>query len=436
MEFKFCLPLALGFLFPVSPAFASPVRIIYSSQAQGVNSPLIQLKLGLGSGMNISLPKGEIIKKAWLDDMSRIGLSSDGNLCQWTAQQQQECKDEDASMLHMRQIKWIGFRNTTYSPDGSTLLTVRAQGVEGQKTYLFKIVPTGGLSEFSNLDILSDSEKPPRLLSNTSPRPLTQPSSPDISPDQPNSPNPVSNPSVLPLHPLNKDAELQSSTPDHNNVAPSDLTPSALSLRQSIDQATTLAFGLLAAIQSREIQPNNTIWNQAQDTISRLRQGESLSVAMSSSGLKPLALNYLLALGTQENDATKLNNQENATNKASDISSSLTSSDTTSLVSPQLNTVIVDSSTTRSSATLSPGQSAHTQTNLNNDAKATALGLFLAKQKGEIEPHSSQWKQIQKVIVKLRQGISVKTALLDTDLEHAEFNRLLVSGQNRLMSFN
>ena len=188
LYYEILLPLALGLMLPVSPAEADPVRIVYSSQAQGVNSSLIQLKLGPGSGINISLPQGETIKKVWLDDLSQIGLSFDGNLCQWTPQQPQQqqqegCSDEDAAMVHLHRIKWINFRNITHSPDGGTLLTVRAQGVSGRKTYLFKIVPIAGLSEFSNLDILSDSSKPPQLLSDTwsrhlsTPTPLEYPSS-------------------------------------------------------------------------------------------------------------------------------------------------------------------------------------------------------------------------------------------------------------------
>ncbi len=35
------LPLTLGFLIPCRSVLASPVRAVYSSQARGVNSPLI-----------------------------------------------------------------------------------------------------------------------------------------------------------------------------------------------------------------------------------------------------------------------------------------------------------------------------------------------------------------------------------------------------------
>lgn len=157
------LPLYLGILLSSRSVFASPVRTVYSSQAQGINSSIIQLKVGPGYGMNINLPKGETVTKAVIDDKSRIGISSDGNLCPWTNQQtnqQQNCIEKQVAMLHLHQIKLINFPNMLHSPDGGTLLTVRVQGASGEKTYLFKVIPIPGLSEFVSLDIKLDDEKP------------------------------------------------------------------------------------------------------------------------------------------------------------------------------------------------------------------------------------------------------------------------------------
>ncbi len=354
MEFRYCLPLALGFLLPVSPAEASPVRIVYSSQAQGVNSSLIQLKLGPGSGINISLPQGETIKKVWLDDLSQIGLSFDGNLCQWTPQQPQQqqqegCSDEDAAMVHLHQIKWINFRHITHSPDGGTLLTVRAQGVSGRKTYLFKIVPIAGLSEFSNLDILSDSSRPPQLLSDTWSRHSSTPTSTDIPPQDVNSNKIVPSVPALPVQPrddsvikrtaVNMDNSRRTTDNSKhgcplyyekllplkkNTDVQSEFPPSSTNAVSSLpltNNATTLAFGLLAGIQTGQIKPGSKIWEQAQAALSHLRRGESIHSALSASQLNPSVFNYFLTLGAQPSQNLVSTHQDNSVNVNSSSSS-------------------------------------------------------------------------------------------------------------------
>jgi len=60
------------------------------------------------------------------------------------------------------------------------------------------------------------------------------------------------------------------------------------------------------------------------------------------------------------------------------------------------------------------------------------LGLILAKNRGQIKINSPQWHQIQKVIVNLRQGVALKTALLDAKLESFDFEQLIDLGQEYL----
>jgi hypothetical protein len=51
----------------------------------------------------------EKLPKAFIDDMSSIGISSDGNLCPWSNQeanqQQPDCRSVEPGMLHLHQIK-------------------------------------------------------------------------------------------------------------------------------------------------------------------------------------------------------------------------------------------------------------------------------------------------------------------------------------------
>lgn len=62
---------------------SSGARIVYSQDAQGVNSVGIELKVWQGYGVTINfIPTGEVIKQVWIGDPSRISFTSNGNLCQ------------------------------------------------------------------------------------------------------------------------------------------------------------------------------------------------------------------------------------------------------------------------------------------------------------------------------------------------------------------
>lgn len=69
-------------LVPLS-ALALSARTVSIEEAQGTSGSIITLEVAPGYGLNINLiPTGEVVKKAWIDDPSRITLSFDGNLCQ------------------------------------------------------------------------------------------------------------------------------------------------------------------------------------------------------------------------------------------------------------------------------------------------------------------------------------------------------------------
>ncbi|MCY6494247.1 hypothetical protein [Leptolyngbya sp. GGD] len=136
------LMLCVPSVFLVQIANATVVRNVSSDQAQGIVGEAISLDVSPGVGLNISfIQTGELVKKAWIDDPSRITLSFDGTLCQ-TISQGQECdSDQGASVVHLRQIRPIQFPDLPRSNANGTLLTLITEGSEGRKLYQFRVRP-------------------------------------------------------------------------------------------------------------------------------------------------------------------------------------------------------------------------------------------------------------------------------------------------------
>jgi hypothetical protein len=131
-------------------------------QAQGLDGNLVTLPVYRGIGLNLNfIPTGETIKKAWLDDPSRIAVSFDGNLCE--ALQGQGCANNGgsgATVVHLRQITKINFAALPSSGSGHTLLTVITEGGtgisdgrSGRKLYQFLVVPVSSRPAFTTVSI-------------------------------------------------------------------------------------------------------------------------------------------------------------------------------------------------------------------------------------------------------------------------------------------
>jgi hypothetical protein len=303
--------LPVSFLMPISATvllssavLALPSRTVFSDQAQGHNAQALSLKVGKGYGVNIIVPEGETIKKAWLDDISRIGLSFDGNLCQWTTQQQQECKDEGATVIHLRQLEPVNFPSLPRSSDGGTLLTVVTAGAEGRKVYVFKLTPISGMAEFANLNIRPDSEKPTLLLPFTpvekalptvraaaASREGNVPAHTAITPTPPQllSPASVTASSTVP-------APTRVESP---SVAASASTGATTPSLQAITDINAIRAGLQVARNKKQINFGTTKWNQAQSALLWLSRGESRESAARKSGLPMPILTQLIRWGQQ-----------------------------------------------------------------------------------------------------------------------------------------
>lgn len=177
MKCSFALSLTLCLSFPTS-AGATSVLTIFAATANGTNGAIVTLEVAPGLGLNLNLiPTGSVVKKAWIDDPSRITLSFDGNLCQpMSDNQSASCSDEaGATVVHLRQIKPIDFPALPRSKSGVTLLTLVAEGETGRKLYQFKVMPIAGEPKYTTVTIVPNPEKltpvapvaPARLLSPT-----------------------------------------------------------------------------------------------------------------------------------------------------------------------------------------------------------------------------------------------------------------------------
>jgi len=301
-----------------SAVLALPSRTVFSDQAQGHNAQALSLKVGKGYGVNIIVPEGETIKKAWLDDISRIGLSFDGNLCQWTTQQQ-ECKDEGASVIHLRQLEPVNFPSLPRSPDGGTLLTVVTAGAEGRKVYVFKVIPISGMAEFANLNIRPDSEKPtpilpftpvekalPTVQSAVPSRGSATPTLTAITPTPPQLVTPTSIKASTAPSAANEQQEAMGSKQPavyprvkSPSVAASTLTGATTASQQAITDINAIRAGLQVARNKKQINFGTTKWNQAQSVLLWLSRGESRESAARKSGLPMPILTQLIRWGQQ-----------------------------------------------------------------------------------------------------------------------------------------
>lgn len=136
------LMLCVPSIFLAQIANATVVRNVSSDQAQGIIGEAISLDVAPGVGLNISfIQTGELVKKAWIDDPSRITLSFDGTLCQTNSQGQECDSDQGASVVHLRQIRPIQFPDLPRSNANGTLLTLITEGSEGRKLYQFRVRP-------------------------------------------------------------------------------------------------------------------------------------------------------------------------------------------------------------------------------------------------------------------------------------------------------
>ncbi len=151
-------------VFIAQVAQASPVRSIFASQAEGKSGQLTTVVLWPGYGTNLNLiPTGEVVKKAWLDDPSRVAIDFDGCLGQSAGAGNGGGEGCGATVIHLRQITGVNFPGLMTSSNASTLLTLIADGSQGKKLYQFKVVMGQGTPQYSTITIQPDSQGTPYI---------------------------------------------------------------------------------------------------------------------------------------------------------------------------------------------------------------------------------------------------------------------------------
>jgi hypothetical protein len=273
-----CLLVSILF-FHSGQALAIPARVVYSQDAQNLNSVGVELKVWSGYGLTINfIPTGEVIKDVWIGDPSRIGFTSNGNLCPKVDSNNSdaECIQSVATVLFLRQIKPISIPNMTNSSDGSTQITVITNGDSGQKQYQFKLTPATGKPAYTSLVIKPDSEKPAPLL-------LAQNQLPNITTKQSSAPEQTATPTT------NQNVATASNTPTRRNLTPGTSTPR--------NDANAVVAGLAIAGRNGQIKPGTTTWNKVQDVVRLLRQGKTREEAISRSSIDARVFNQLIQWG-------------------------------------------------------------------------------------------------------------------------------------------
>ncbi|WP_228059224.1 hypothetical protein [Nostoc sp. LEGE 06077] len=277
---------------------AIPSRTIYS---QDIQSNSVELRIWKGYGVTINfIPTGETIKQVWIGDPSRIGFTSNGNLC--TKDANQEC-DGGATVLFLRQIQPINFPHLTSSRDGSTQITILTSGADGQKQYQFKLIPAAGQPSYTSLVIKPDSERPATLLVN---RPLTKPINQQqkvgsVTPKLVVTETVISDvaQTAMPAATPEGNAD-QTTTPEiavTESVTPTITKPLVATGSVQRDDANAVVAGLVIAHRNGQIKSGSTIWKKVQDAIKLLRQGKSREEAVSKSGISPGVFNQLIEWG-------------------------------------------------------------------------------------------------------------------------------------------
>jgi len=384
------LPLALCLLFP-SSALALSARTIFAEQAQGTNGTIVTLEVSPGYGLNINLiPTEEVVKKAWIDDPSRIALSFDGNLCQWKSEQQQSCSNEGATVVHLRQIQPIQFQNLPRSRSGGTLLTLIAEGASGRKVYQFRVVPATGEPKYTALIIKPDSERPRPVL-NRMPTIITS----------------------APQHPQSAAPNRQLGSNTNTTVAR--VQPSLASTNPSL---------------SRQEQASPKKPSQPPATTSPNQIATSKQAALAPTPKQPATL----ATSTDSAPA-----QQQVTNSHLNPSSNVSKSSTPApAVSRNVSTRPRNLAEDTGTPTTTPQASARSTTtteqpNLSltsiETANALVRGLVVARQKGQINHQTTMWRQVQSAVAWLRRGATKQEAALKAGVPLKTINQLLAWGQ-------
>ena len=418
-----CL-LSLSISFVPYGALALSARTVSIEEAQGINGSVITLEVAPGYGLNINLiPTGEIVKKAWIDDPSRITLSFDGNLCQGATDQQ--CNNEGATVIHLRQIQPIAFPHLPRSPGGGTLLTLITEGSQGRKIYQFKVMPVSGAPKYTVLNV--------------------------------NAENPTNTPLLRGRNvPLMVNNNIQRRRVQNYVQQPQDAVR-AYRQRNSprnsqIEQTLATTGAEFTGQQPVATKPNKPIPTAPVYTpiiLPPITNIEPTPIAPFSSPLPPLPVNNKLAptvTTTNLETASTPNNKPKQNVAISIPKTSLAPNSTankpkttpSSEVSPSPNSTTSIVVVSKPSAPQLPNKIAPTKPQASTlsvgQANALVRGLVVARQKGQINSKTKVWKQVQSVVLLLRHGATAQEAAKKVGVSLQLVEQLIAWGNNSPVS--
>lgn len=389
----------LAFLISLSITFvpydvmALSARTVSIEDAQGISGKIITLEVAPGYGLNINLiPTGEIVKKAWIDDPSRITLSFDGNLCQGATQQ---CNNEGATVIHLRQIKPIQFPDLPRSAGGGTLLTLITEGNQGRKIYQFKVMPISGTPKYTVLNVSSENPANTPLLPRS------------------NAPLMVNNSQRR--QSLTNFQQQQFQRAKQRRLAPIEQTSTEPSVESTIGKPT-------AAGQSEIVQPASTFKTSPSTDNATTQIATSNATPQSSESNPEQASISANSKVSPLPDNPKPQSTSVAIPKTSPRSSSNTSTPTVSKPKKTLQSSNVTA--------IKPQSLTSTQ-----QANALIRGLVIARQKGQINNKTKAWKQVQSVVLLLRRGATKQEAVKKVGVSLQLVEQLIVWGSSPTSTF-
>ncbi len=239
------LSLALTVSFKES-AFANSVLRLTREQASGVGAAPTNIKVAPGAGVNIMVPPGEIIQKAWLDNPAFVTLDADGCMSGLA----KKCEaNRPATVVHLKLIERLNFEGLPAS--FHSLLTLVSNGSGGSQVYLFKIHPSDKVGYYTV-----------QIIEQTAP------------------------------------------TVTRGNLAPTISTttlPSASTI-----SIGGIERGIKVAVQRSLLISGSQLWNRINDFLSRIKAGQSPEMAMRAAGISQDLVIKLQQLGSQDIRANQI----------------------------------------------------------------------------------------------------------------------------------
>ncbi|MBW4639386.1 MAG: hypothetical protein KME05_14325 [Gloeocapsa sp. UFS-A4-WI-NPMV-4B04] len=455
---------------PIPVQADSPVQKVLSSDAQGLNNKLSTITVWAGAGANLNfIPTGEIVKKVWLDDPSQIVLDFDGPMCMQAGDrgQSDHCSNSAATIVHLKRIHSVKFPNLPQTD--STLLSVVTQTSAGErKLYQFQITYGTGAPQYHTVAIYPDAQTPTdgmnglvqAQLQNVELGLRVAKSRNLLGRNQGNqrlelrvqnfldlvssgaTPQSASQQAGVSMRLISKLASLgtastaqqQAQLPARNQQIenpptnpPSDSQRKRWSQSEppqaSPDRATQRSPNPVASPPVTELQQPKVPMNQLIGAnASRPKQP---SVSTIPPGARPQQQKTTTSVLSSASRTPRNLNTANPSPVVKKPLLTQTSSRLPSRVIPQRRLITATATRDKSSAQAPKSQQAI------DDANATAFGLVVAKQKGQIAPNTTTWKKAQGAIRQLRLGKNREEAARRSGIDMATLSQLIKWGQNR-----